>query len=257
MGEHVLRYSDLANTLVDNGFIVYGQDHRGHGATADSDAALGRLGTGGWAELVHDIGLLVTHARTQNPGLPLVLLSHSMGSFAVQQYLPDHSDRVDAAVLTGTTALDMLEPVLDLSQPLKLSALNLAFVPARTDFDWLSRDDAQVDRYLADPDCGFGLDSVAVNDMFAAARPLADPKRLTAIRPDLPIYIAIGDADPINGGLALAAPLADRYRNAGVTDVQYRTYPGARHELFNETNRTQVITDLLIWLDRVTPTRQL
>lgn len=250
MGEHVLRYAPLAEALTKRGFAVFGQDHRGHGASADSEASLGQLGAGGWASLVNDVGLLVTLAREKYPDLPLVLVAHSMGSFAVQQFLLDHSDRVDAVAFTGTAALDLLEPALDLDAELDLAMFNAAFVPARTDYDWLSRDEAQVDVYIADPRCGFGLDTAAVKAMFAGARQLADPDRMSQVRTDLPLYIAVGDADPVNGQLALAHPLVERYKAASL-DVTFKVYPGARHELFNETNRAEVIDDLLAWLDRV------
>jgi alpha-beta hydrolase superfamily lysophospholipase len=250
MGEHARRYEHVARALNDAGFVVYAQDHRGHGASADPDA-LGDLGKGGWAGLVGDIGLLSTHIRAEHPGLPLILLGHSMGSFAVQQYLFDHSADADAVVLTGTAAIDLLEGALDLDQPIDLSAFNAPFAPARTDYDWLSRDEAMVDAYVADPRCGFGIDTASGKAMFVGARRGADPAQVAAIRSDLPLYIAVGEADPVNGGLALLTPLADRYRAAGMTDVTVRTYPEARHEILNETNRDQIIAELITWIDHV------
>lgn len=136
----------------------------------------------------------------------------------------------------------------------KLSAFNAPFAPARTDFDWLSRDEAQVDAYVADPRCGFGLDIDGLKAVFAGARPLADPERMAAVRSDLPLYIAVGAADPVNGQLALVHVLVERYRAAGLTDVTLRAYDGARHEIFNETNRDEVFADLLNWLERALPT---
>jgi alpha-beta hydrolase superfamily lysophospholipase len=251
MGEHVLRYSALAGALAKGGLVVYGQDHRGHGATARSADELGQLGPDGWTRLVEDIDLLVSRVRDEQPGLPLVLLGHSMGSFAVQQYLLDHNDRVDAVVLTGTTALDLLEPALDLDKPIDLAAFNAAFEPARTEFDWLSRDEEIVDAYIADPRCGFGIDTDAAKDMFAGARRMADPGQVAAIRPDLPVYIAAGELDPVNANLALLNVLVDRYRAAGLADVTVRTYPGARHEILNETNRDEVVASILDWIDQV------
>jgi alpha-beta hydrolase superfamily lysophospholipase len=251
MGEHVRRYGALARALTDRSLVVYGQDHRGHGATARSEEELGQLGPDGWTQLVDDVDLLVSLIRDQQPGLPLVLLGHSMGSFAVQQYLLKHSDRVDAVVLTGTTALDQLEPALDLDKPIDLAAFNAAFEPARTEFDWLSRDEAIVDAYIADPRCGFGIDVDAGKDMFAGARRMADPGQVTAIRPDLPLYFAAGELDPVNANLALLHVLVDRYRAAGLTDVTVRTYPGARHEILNETNRDEVVARILDWIDQV------
>jgi alpha-beta hydrolase superfamily lysophospholipase len=255
MGEHARRYEHVARALNDAGFVVYAQDHRGHGASADPDA-LGDLGKGGWPGLVDDIGLLSAKIRSDHPGLPLILLGHSMGSFAVQQYLFGHSADADAVVLTGTAAIDLLEGALDLDQPIDLSAFNAPFAPARTDYDWLSRDEAMVDAYVADPRCGFGIDTASGKAMFVGARRGADPAQVAAIRPDLPLYIAVGEADPVNGGLALLTPLADRYRAAGLTDVTVRTYPEARHEILNETNRDQVIAELITWIDRELPAQE-
>ena len=249
MGEHVQRYEYVARALNDAGYVVYGQDHRGHGASVISEP--GQLGEGGWPALVDDIGGLSARIRDEQPGLPLVLLGHSMGSFAVQQYLLRHSWEVDAAVLTGTAVIDLLEPALDLDQPLDLVMFNAAFAPARTDYDWLTRDDAIVDAYVADPLCGFGLDPASAKQMFEGARALADPEEVAQIRPDLPVYIAAGELDPVNGGLALLTPLADRLKQAGLTDVTVVTYPNARHEILNETNRDEVIGALISWLDRV------
>jgi len=265
MGEHAQRYDHVARALNEAGFVVYAQDHRGHGASADPEAplvpggttppsppaALGDLGKGGWPGLVDDIGLLSARIRAEHPGLPLILLGHSMGSFAVQQYILDHSAEIDGVVLTGTAAIDLLEGALDLDQPIELSMFNAPFQPARTDYDWLSRDEAVVDAYVADPRCGFGIDTDSAKAMFAGARRGADPAQVARIRSSLPVYIAVGEADPVNGGQALLTPLAERYKAAGLTDVTVRIYPGARHEILNETNRDQVIAELASWLDRV------
>lgn len=251
MGEHMLRYQHLADTLTAAGFLVQGQDHRGHGATMSG--APGHIGATGWAALVDDIDLLVQRAHDEFPDRPLVLFGHSMGSFAVQQYVLDHSADITALALSGTAALDLLEPAIDLDAPIDLSGFNTPFAPARTDYDWLSRDDAQVDAYLTDELCGFGLDAEASKAMFHAARALADPARLANIRRDLPVYIAVGEMDPVNGQLALSNALVRRLESAGLTDVTSVVWPGARHEILNETNRGEVEADLRAWLDRVVP----
>jgi alpha-beta hydrolase superfamily lysophospholipase len=250
MGEHAQRYEYVARALNDAGFAVYAQDHRGHGASSDPEA-LGDMGPGSWPALVEDIGLLSARIRAEHPGLPLILLGHSMGSFAVQQYLLDHSADVDGVALTGTAAIDVLESALDLDQPLDLAMFNAAFQPARTAFDWLSRDETIVDAYVDDPYCGFGIDPGSAKLMFLGARRVADPAQVAAMRPGLPLYVAVGEADPVNGGLALLTPLTDRYAAAGLTDVTVRTYPGARHEVLNETNRDEIIGELISWIDRV------
>src|SRR5208337_1533079 len=114
----------------------------------------------------------------------------------------DHSADVDGVVLTGTAAIDLLEGALDLDQPMDLTMFNAPFQPARTDYDWLSRDEAIVDAYVADPRCGFGIDTDSARVMFIGARRGADPAQVAAIRSSLPVYIAVGEADPVNGGLA-------------------------------------------------------
>jgi alpha-beta hydrolase superfamily lysophospholipase len=170
---------------------------------------------------------------------------------AVQQYLLDHSADVDGVVLTGTAAIDLLEGALDLDQPIDLAMFNAPFQPARTDYEWLSRDEAIVDAYIADPGCGFGIDPDSAKVMFAGAQRAADPAQIATIRSSLPVYIAVGEADPVNAGLAVLTPLTQRYEAAGLTDLTIRTYPGARHEILNETNRDEVIAELNRWLDRV------
>lgn len=253
MGEHALRYQHLADTLTNAGFLVQAHDQRGHGATASSPEEFGKIGEAGWTALVDDIDLLVTQAHDDHPDLPVVLLGHSMGSWIAQQYLLDHSDDITAVALSGTAALDLLEAQVDLDGPIDLSGFNAPFAPARTDFDWLSRDEAQVDAYIADELCGFGIDAEASKAMFDRARAFADPDRLAGIRSDLPVYITVGAEDPLNGQLALSNAVSDRLEKAGLTDVTYAAWPGARHEVLNETNRPEVEADLLAWLDRAVP----
>jgi alpha-beta hydrolase superfamily lysophospholipase len=251
LGEHVRRYDHLANRLADAGFLVQGHDTRGHGATIADGAEPGVIGAEGWKASIDDIDVLLDRLRADAPGVPVVLLGHSMGSFAVQQYLVDSSDRVDAVVLSGTAAAELM-PALDLDAPLDLSGFNAPFAPGRTGYEWLTRDEAQVDAYVADPLCGFGYDVPASKAVFAGARAAADPQRVARIRHDLPIYVVVGDQDPVGDDLAGVHALVERYRDAGLT-VELRVYPGARHEVFNETNRDEVERDLLAWLEAVVP----
>lgn len=251
MGEHAGRYRRLAEALTSAGYVVYADDHRGHGRTAGSPERHGDLGAAGWSGLVSDLGTLTELARAEHPGIPLVVLGHSMGSFALQTYLVDHSADLDGAVLSGTTAGDVIAPGIDPSVEVDLSAFNAPF-EQRTGYEWLSRDDAEVDLYVADPDCGFGLDPAGAGSMLEALLVSGDPERLARIRADLPILVFSGDADPLAGGGPLVELVGSRYRDAGVADVTVILYPGARHEIFNETNRDEVTADLLAWLDRVT-----
>ncbi|MEV5850573.1 alpha/beta hydrolase [Streptomyces sp. NPDC051985] len=249
MGEHALCYQDVADVLVAAGYVVYSHDHRGHGATLREGDTPGVIGSDGWYELVSDIGRVGARAREEHGGLRLALLAHSMGSFAAQQFVLDSSDAIDALALTGTAAVD-LRPAPKGDAPIDLTALNAAFRPARTDYDWLTRDDDQVDRYVADPLCGFGIDAAGARAMYEGALRLADPGRVKGIRSDLPVYAAVGDADPVNAHLTLVHPLIERLRTAGLTDVTLRVYEGARHKVLIETNRAQVLAELVAWLDQ-------
>ncbi|WP_018653782.1 alpha/beta fold hydrolase [Actinomadura flavalba] len=245
MGEHAARYARFAERLVSLGYAVHAADHRGHGLTMKGEP--GRLGDDGWNLLVDDMVRLTGLARERHPGVPLVLFGHSMGSFAAQQYVLSHGDLIDGLVLSGTTALDGLVDAIRAAGG-RLTSYNAPFEPARTDFDWLSRDESEVDAYLADPLCGFSLDEPGMEAMYAAAAAMTDP---ATVPPALPVYVMVGDRDPLNADLALSDLLVRRYRTAGLTDLTYRVYPNARHELLNETNREEVQNDLIAWITRV------
>jgi alpha-beta hydrolase superfamily lysophospholipase len=249
MGEHALRYLEPLAPIIESGIVVYANDHRGHGRTAPNADALGDFGPAGFAALASDMAKLTDIARGENPGKPLVLLGHSMGSFALQLYLLDHSSKIDGAVLSGSAALDLLAAGMNTGQGLK--SFSAAIENPRTDSDWLSRDPKEVDKYIADPLCGFSAKETSQASMFAALMRTADPFALKTIRADLPLYIFAGDRDPVNGNLAWLAPLADRYRAAGVRNVHTKFYKGGRHEMLNETNRAEVVRDLAKWIDSV------
>lgn len=248
MGEHALRYLEPLQPLLAKGIAVYANDHRGHGLTATKET-LGDFGPGGFAAVVDDMARLSDLIRRAHPGVPLILLGHSMGSFAAQIYLLSHSGLIDGAVLSGSVALDLLPPPDPNANGLE--AFNAPFEPARTPFDWLSRDPGEVDKYVFDPLCGFSVTPASMASLFGAAAALFEPGALKRIRPDLPIYIFAGDMDPLNGGLAWLKPLVERYRAAGVRDVTFDFYTGGRHEMLNETNRAEVVGNLGAWIERV------
>jgi alpha-beta hydrolase superfamily lysophospholipase len=125
---------------------------------------------------------------------------------------------------------------------------NQAFQPARTEFDWLSRDEAVVDAYVHDPWCGFGLDSASGKSMFIEARKFADPAQLAAIRSELPIHIVVGESDPVNAEMQLVYALVDRLHSAGLGNVTLQSYPEGRHEILNETNRDEVVDEIVTWV---------
>jgi alpha-beta hydrolase superfamily lysophospholipase len=181
--------------------------------------------------------------------LPLFLFAHSMGSFAAQSVILTHSEQYAGVVLSGSTALDLLAAGMAQAEgPVGLEAFNAGF-EHRTGYEWLSRDEAEVDRYVADPLCGFDLPDKTVPALFGAADTLADPAALSGIRSDLPLLVASGSDDPLAGGGQLVEVLAQRCRDAGLVDVTVRLYDGARHEILNELNRDEVTADVVTWLD--------
>jgi alpha-beta hydrolase superfamily lysophospholipase len=247
MGEHSARYLDPLRPIIENGIVAYALDHRGHGRSVQSGEALGDYGPGGFAGVVSDLVELVRLAQTENPGLPIVLFGHSMGSMIAQAFLLDNNEKIDALVLSGSAAVDVLAQAAT-TDPEMSAKLNQPFEPARTPFDWLSRDEAQVDAYLADPLCGFGLSVDSFVELFTQGPMLADPEQLGRIRPDLPILIVSGEDDPLNCQLHALDPLISRYRLAGL-DVTTKIYAGGRHEILNETNRCEVVSDLTAWIE--------
>ena len=246
MGEHALRYRAPLQPLLDAGIAIYANDHRGHGKTAPNKEALGDFGPGGFGALVDDMAILSRLIRHENPGKKLILMGHSMGSFAAQIYVVNHSDLIDGFILSGSAALDKLQAPRG-----GLSAIGEGMGKTRTPFDWLSRDEKEVDKYIADPLCGFTVNEASRNSMFAAAAPAIDPARLAGIRKDLPFYIFAGDKDPINADLTRLTPLVERYRAAGIRDVTTDFYSDGRHEMLNETNRDEVVANLKTWIERV------
>ncbi|MEH2562303.1 alpha/beta fold hydrolase [Bradyrhizobium sp. AZCC 2289] len=247
MGEHMGRYAVTVDALAAAGLTVYANDHRGHGLSAHS--RLGELGRGGFELLVQDMARLSEIARGENPNLPLLLLGHNMGSFAAQRYVIDHSHEIDGLILSGSGALEGLARAA-LPENAGSNLLNAAFEPARTPFDWLCRDRAIVDAFMADPLCFGDLHRDSLVSFLGTAPRLYDPVALRKIRGDLPIYLFSGSEDPVGQQLRGLHTLIDRYRDAGLLDIAFDFYPGGRHEMLNEINRRQVQTRLLGWISQ-------
>jgi alpha-beta hydrolase superfamily lysophospholipase len=249
LAEHAGRYRRLAAALNAAGIAAYANDHRGHGASIAPGASPGDFGAGGWEGLVGDMSALTSIIRRENPAAPVILLGHSMGSFAAQTYLLDRSDGVEACALSGSSDLPSLVALAMSGADMSFAAFNKPFEPARTAFDWLSRDHQEVDAYVNDPLCGFEAPPETAFAIMAPAARYGEPDELRRIRRDIPILIFSGRDDPLSGGGALIEKLAVRYRNAGVERVTTKLYEGARHELFNEINRDEVTRDFVAWID--------
>jgi alpha-beta hydrolase superfamily lysophospholipase len=244
------------------GYAAYAIDHRGHGRTADATGP-GRMGPGpgGGEALLDDLRALVDTAHAENHGAPVVLFGHSMGSMIGQAYATHGAHGLAAYVLSGCpgsmeggeeiaaglqAAVDggMGDEPVDM-----LGGFNAAFEPARTRYDWLSRDPDEVDKYVADPLCGDDLPLTYgfVTELFALSHPAMQPDAIATI-PRLPVLLITGEMDPAAGMGANARELEKRLRDAGL-DVTAHYYDGARHEVLNETNRDEVHRDVVAWLD--------
>jgi alpha-beta hydrolase superfamily lysophospholipase len=247
------RYAELAETLLEGEFAVYGNDHRGHGLTAKPSGSFGEFGPGGFDQLVEDMISLRVIAKDEHRGKPYILLGHSLGSFAAQQFILDHSHSIDGLMLSGSGTLDGLARLAQSlpagEDPMKL--MNAPFEPARTPFDWLSRDNAEVDAFINDPLCFPSLSATSMESFLDAFERLADPSEIRKVREELPIYIFSGSDDPVGQKLAGVRVLIDRYRSAGITSIAHDFYPGGRHEMLHELNRRDVITNLLVWLSGI------
>ena len=234
LGEHALRYDRFARALNAAGYTVTAHDQRAHGRTAEATGGLGHLGPRGTEGAIDSLHAVTRTVGADAPDVPFFLLGHSWGSILAQKFAMRWGDELSGLVLSGTT---LMEPPF-----LPPADLNAPFAPAATDYDWLSRDADEVRTYVEDPLCGLQPDFPFEEMAFLLGGPT------DAVPTELPILIVNGSVDPI-GGEAGGAALADAYRSVGLHDVTFRSYPDARHELFNETIRDDVIADVISWLD--------
>jgi len=267
VADHIRRYDHVAQFLSDQGVWVCGEDHLGHGHTA-SDGKYGYFASEqGWELVIQDIHQLRQQMEARCPGVPYVMLGHSMGSFLIRTYLLRGYAPLDGVVLSGTgqefsgvvwcgkTLSALLaklrggEYVSKLVYDLSMGAYNNQFKPVRTSADWVSRDEEQVDIRVADPWCSFMPTVQLYVDMLGALQHLAKQSNLVGMDPNIPVYFFSGDQDPVGGQGKGVNHVADMFRTAGCKDVEVKLYPGGRHEMFNEINRQEVMDDLLCWLE--------
>jgi alpha-beta hydrolase superfamily lysophospholipase len=264
--EHSQRYGRLARALNAAGYVAYAPDHRGHGQTAGALDQAGWAGPDGWNGMLDDMHQLAGVIQEEHPGLPLFLFGHSMGSMLSQAYMERWGAELRGVILSGSTGalagLDQALPLVDATaqgeaerQPSAIfgqmfAGFNEPFVPARTGFEWLSRDEAEVQKYVDDPWCGFAFSNRLVADFMNGLAATWRSENEARIPKDLPMLIFSGALDPVGGNTEGVKELARRYAKLGIRDVEVVFYPEARHETLNETNRDQVQADIVAWLDR-------
>jgi alpha-beta hydrolase superfamily lysophospholipase len=275
MAEQSLRYERLARRCVERGVEVWAADLRGHGRTADpavNDPGLGGLpghccDGDGFALVTGDVEAINRRIRQERPGVPLVLLGHSWGSF-IAQYQAEWYGNIDGLILSGTRGPNgrkvafgtvfftmiarLAGPRRELTAVRKaaLAFCNRSFRPNRTPFDWLSRDGEEVDGFMADPFCILSYSAGFCRDMLRGLQAVHRAEAMERIRRDLPVYIFAGSADPVGDMGKSPTALVNACRSMGMGDLEFVLYPEARHEILNETNREEVMDNLLSWILR-------
>ncbi len=270
LAEHAARYARFADFLGGQGCHVYAHDHRGHGFTRAPDAPPGRFAAAdGGAKVLADVAAVHDLIAARHPGLPVIVFGHSMGGLIALDFVLAHSGRIHAAAvwnanfsagLAGRLALALLawerfrlgsDVPSRLLPRLTFAAWGNAIPGHRTLFDWLSRDPAEVDAYIADPLCGWPASVSLWRDLFGFIFRGADDAGFAAVRRSLPVNLVGGEKDPATDGGKAVEQLAKRMRRMGFSNLVSRIYPETRHESLNELNRNIIMDDFAAWLDGV------
>lgn len=269
MAEYAERYEEFAKFLTDRGFVVTGEDHMGHGKSVGGNGRYGYFCEQDPATvLVRDVHRLKKMTQALYPQVPYVIMGHSMGSFITRNYMFRYGTGITAAVIMGTgmpsmavlrlskavAAIQRLfcgpEHVSRLIDKLAFGNYNKEIENARTSFDWLSRDDDQVDKYIGDPMCGFVFTVNGFGALFELISRLHSRQNLERIPDSLPVYMVSGTADPVGGYAGGVRKAYDSLKAAGLENIELKLYEGGRHELLNETNRDEIMQGIYEWLER-------
>ena len=267
IAEHIERYGEFMEFLAGNGYIVVANDHLGHGKSINGPEDLGFFAArDGWNYVLRDMEKLHDRTAKEHPGLPYVMFGHSMGSFLTRTYLIKYPGKYDAAILSGTGhqakamvlgGYAMASAAVKLYGPRKIGeklngiafgAYNKGFENPRTAFDWLTRVDAEVDKYIADPLCGFVATVSLFRDMMGGIKFITDQKNINTMSRTQPVYFMSGDCDPVGDNGKGVERAYKAFCDAGLHDVMIRLYPGGRHEMLNEVNKYDGYQDILAWL---------
>jgi alpha-beta hydrolase superfamily lysophospholipase len=273
MAEHGARYEKLATFLNTNNISVYAIDHRGHGNSVKTNDELGYFTKdpkeNGWEKVVEDLNTVLNHLSQIHTKIPLILFGHSMGSFISLGYSICYGNQLNGLVLSGSnsapillyksariiTELEILRQGSNgkskLLSFLSFGSFNKKFEPARTEFDWLSRDNKQVDTYIKDPYCGFEISNQSWKDLLGGLIEISKRENLAKIPSNLPIYVFAGDNDPVGGFGKGIKRLVNELKTSNVKNIDLKLYKEGRHEMVNETNNLEVFKDLNDWLNKL------
>ena len=263
MCEYIMRYEGLANYLTGQGYLVFGNDHAGHGGSVETDDDLGL--TGGADAMVDDLYAVGARMRERYPEKKHILLGHSMGSFAARLYAAKYPDGLDALVIVGTGGPDnptglgkMLAKLVSrlrgegyrsaLITSIAFGSYNKHFRGEPSQSAWLTRDRAIVEAYDADKYCNYTFTAKGYYDLFDLIGKVSDKAWAGKLHTSLPIRIISGSMDPVGDYGRGVEKVYDRLCDAGVKDVSIKLYEGMRHEIFNEIEKETVYSDLSVWL---------
>ncbi len=269
IAEHVERYDHFASFLAENGILVVAEDHMGHGGSIAGGSTKGYF-TGGWFAAVDDTCRLLQDTMAQHPGVPYILMGHSMGSFMARTILAKYPDiGISGAIISGTAWMPgavigaglamakLICKLRDEKQPSNLlqgmmfGSYNKRVEHKRTDSDWLSRDNAVVDAYEADPLCGFVTSAALLRDMMTGLQYIQKKENLSNMKKDLPIYFVAGGDDPVGSYGEGVRQAAAEFDKIGMEQVTCKIYPLGRHEMLNELNKEEVYADILSWISAI------
>ena len=266
MAEYIDRYDNFAKYMTEHGFNVIGHDHLGHGHSVSDERDYGFFAEeNGDKIIIEDMHSITQYAREKWEELPNFILGHSMGSFCLRQYLTKYSNDVFGAIIMGTGWIPSAAALLGktiatntckskgshtvnpLLIKMTLEPYNKPFAPARTNCDWLSRDEKQVDLYVNDKLCGFDFTAGAYKDFFTILEKIAKNRQLIGMRKSLPILITSGSVDPV-GGKKACEKLNAQYKRCGIDDVTLKLWENDRHEILNELDKSDVYLYIYNWL---------
>jgi len=273
MAEHIKRYDGFATFLSKNNFIVIGYDQRGHGMTLNSMDDMGYMSdVDNFEAMIGDLYGVSDYAKQTYPTLPLIVMGHSMGSFILQRFIELYGPSIQGAIFSGSalnkgflihaghTMAAIITKVKGrryrskLIDSMSLGPFNKPFRPNRTKVDWLSRDEKEVDKYVADSYCGKLFTVSYFLDMTKCF--MVINKNYEIILQDLPIYLFSGAMDPVGGCGKLSTKLYQKFLKIGIKDVTFKLYPEGRHEMLNEINKLEVYQDVLTWLEAHVKTKK-
>lgn len=267
MCEHIQRYDDFAKYLNNHGIMVVGNDHLGHGKSVNSNENLGYFcKEKGHYIVVNDLKEMRDIIKIDYPDTPYFLLGHSMGSFMARQYIETYGDSISGAIIMGTGIQSQISlafaKLLCKIQANKHgwhyrsnSINNIAFgkynkrIKNKTNYDWLTKDNEVVKKYIEDPLCGYTFTLNGFYNLFSVISYIQKPENVAKIPKDLPIFIVSGEEDPVGNYSKAVYKLYDTYKRAHIRSVQKRIYEFDRHEILNETDKEQVYEDILNWIE--------